>query len=95
MPTQQQIQVQLDPNGYYITGVNMAISDEEFFFFITSQNQARQYVSSPKHAKRISLLLQKFISEYEAKNGTIQTELPKVPDQTTESNMGFTENKKQ
>ncbi len=89
MPEQQPIQMQVDPNGYYITGVNIAVTDEEFMFFIASQNQGRQFIASPKHAKRVSLLLQKFISEFEKKHGIIETELPKAPDQTSEKKVGY------
>lgn len=89
MAEQQQIQVTMDPNGYYITGVNILATDEEFAFLITSQNQSRQFLSSPKHTKRILLLLQKTVGEFEAKNGEIQTSLPAVTTQTNSSKVGF------
>lgn len=85
----QQVQLHVDPNSYYLSGMNIWMSEEEFIFLLTSQVSGRQYVTSPKHAKRISMLLQKLIAEYEQKYGPIVTELPKAPDQTTEKNVGF------
>ncbi len=76
---QKQIQVNVDPNAYMINMVNMGFDEEMFHFLITSGNQGRQFVATPKHAKRISMLLEKQIKDYEAKFGEIKTQLPETP----------------
>ena len=87
---QQQIQVNLDPNIYFITMVNMLFNEEGFNFLITSGNQGRQFTATPKHAKRISMLLEKQIKEYEKQFGEIKTQLPEMPKQSQEENkLGF------
>ena len=86
----QQIQINLDPNAYLMSGVNMGFDEESFHFLITSGNQRRQFSATPKHAKRIYLLLKKQIEEYEKKFGEIKTQLPEMPKTTQqERNMGF------
>jgi len=86
----QQIQVNLDPNSYLVTMVNMAFDEENFHFLITSGNQGRQFVATPKHAKRIYLLLKKQIEEYEKKFGELKTQLPEIPKTTQkEHKIGF------
>ena len=86
----QQIQISLDPNSYAITNVNI-ISDEEMFYFsIASGNQMRQFAASPKHAKRIYLLLKQQIETYEQKFSEIKTALPKIQGNTKqEPKIGF------
>jgi len=87
---QQQIQVNLDPNSYMLTMVNMGFDEEMFHFLLTSGNQGRQFTATPKHAKRIYLLLKQQIENYEKKFGEIKTELPKFPGNTkTEPKIGF------
>jgi len=87
---QQQIQVNVDPNSYMITMVNMGFDEEMFHFLLTSANQGRQFVATPKHAKRIFLLLQQQIDQYEKKFGEIKTQLPSQPKNTSETkNIGF------
>ena len=76
---QPQIQINMDPNSYIITMVNMGFDEEMFHFLITSGNQGRQFVATPKHAKRIHILLQRQIEEYEKKFGEIKTQLPSGP----------------
>ncbi len=85
-----QIQVSVDPNSYMITMVNMAFDEEMFHFLITSGNQGRQFTATPKHAKRIYMLLKQQVEDYEKKFGEIKTELPKRP-QATQANtkLGF------
>ncbi len=86
----QQIQVNLDPNVYFITMVNMMFNEEGFNFLITSGNQGRQFLATPKHAKRIHLLLEKQIKEYEKKFGEIKTHLPEAPKTSQgETKIGF------
>lgn len=87
---QQQIQVNVDPNSYMITMVNMGFDEEMFHFLITSANQGRQFVATPKHAKRIYLLLKQQIENYEKQFGEIKTHLPNQPKNTSENkNIGF------
>jgi len=86
----QQIQVNLDPNSYMITMVNMGFDEEMFHFLITSANQGRQFVATPKHAKRIHLLLKQQIENYEKQFGEIKTSLPQMTKNTSENkNIGF------
>lgn len=86
----QQIQINLDPNSYLITMVNMGFDEEMFHFMITSGNQGRQFTATPKHAKRIYLLLKQQIENYEKKFGEIKTSLPQMPQSTKEEpKVGF------
>jgi len=87
---QNQVQINLDPNSYMITMMNMAFDEEMFHFLITSANQGRQFVATPKHAKRIYLLLKQQIEGYESKFGEIKTQLPQMQKNTTEEpKVGF------
>jgi len=86
----QQVQINLDPNSYMITMMNMGFDEEMFHFLITSANQGRQFVATPKHAKRIYLLLKQQIENYEKQFGEIKTSLPQMPKGTTEeTKVGF------
>lgn len=86
----QQIQINLDPNSYLITMVNMGFNEEHFNFMITSGNQGRQFTATPKHAKRIYLLLKQQIENYEKQFGEIKTNLPQIPKNTSEEpKVGF------
>lgn len=87
---QKQIQLNLDPNAYYVSMMNMRFDEEGFHFLIASGNQARQYSASPKHAKRIYLLLKQQIEQYEKQFNEIKTQLPERPQRTQENNkVGF------
>lgn len=86
----QQIQVNVDPNSYLISMMNMGFDEENFHFLITSGNQGRQFVATPKHAKRIYLLLKQQIEAYEKQFGELKTALPKISQNTQgESKLGF------
>jgi hypothetical protein len=86
----QQIQINMDPNSYMITMVNMGFDEEMFHFLVTSGNQGRQFVATPKHAKRILILLQRQIEDYKKKFGEIKTQLPNGPKNTSEEpKVGF------
>lgn len=86
----QQIQVNLDPNAYLISGVNMGFDEENFHFLITSGNQGRQFMATPKHAKRIYLLMKQQMEAYEKQFGELRTQLPEIPKTTQEENqIGF------
>jgi len=73
---QKQIQLNVDPNAYFISMVNMRFDEEGFHFLFASGNQGRQFVASPKHAKRMHLLLKQQIENYEKQFGEIKTQLP-------------------
>lgn len=86
----QQIQINLDPNSYLISMVNMGFDEENFHFVITSGSQGRQFAANPKHAKRMYLLLRQQVENYEKKFGEIKTQLPSHPQNTQEvSKVGF------
>lgn len=90
MQKEQQIQINLDPNSYLITMVNMMFDEETFHFLITSGNQGRRFIATPKHAKRIHLLLKQQIENYEKQFGEIKTELPQIPKASQgENKIGF------
>jgi len=86
---ENEIKVGIDPNLYAVTNVNIAFDEEAFVFLIFSGNQARQFSASPKHAKRIELLLVKQIAEYEKKFGKIETQLPEKKETTGKEEIGF------
>jgi len=87
---QKQIQINLDPNVYMITMMSMAFNEEHFNFLITSGNQGRQFTATPKHAKRIYMLLKQQVEAYEKQFGEIKTELPQRTQTTQEENkVGF------
>ena len=73
---QKQVRVNLDPVLYALSNVNMSFNEEVFDFLMISGNQARRFRVSPKHAKRIYLLLGKYLAEYEKKYGPLETQLP-------------------
>ena len=84
------IKINLDPVLYAVSNVNIVFSEEEFVFTIFSGNQARRFSVSPKHAKRILLLLEKQILEYEKRFGKLETKLPeKVGTERKEEYLGF------
>ena len=86
----QQIQLNADPNAYYISMMNIRFDEEGFHFLLASGNQAKQYAASPKHAKRIHLLLKQQIDNYENQFGEIKTQLPERPQATQgENKIGF------
>jgi len=86
----QPVQINVDPNSYLITMVNMGFGEEMFNFLITSGNQGRQFTATPKHAKRIYLLLKQQIEAYEKQFGEIKTQLPQMQKNTTEDpKVGF------
>jgi|SRR3989338_3022456 len=87
----QQMTIALEPVEFALNGVNIQFDEESFKFFMISGNQARRYFVSPKHAKRVSLLLDKIIGEYEKKFGKkIETALPETNTQLNQGQgMGF------
>lgn len=86
----KQIQLNLDPNVYLITLMNIGFNEEFFNLLVASGNQAKQYSATPKHAKRIYLLLKQQVEKYEEKYGEIITKLPEKPQSTQpENKIGF------
>ncbi len=89
MSEEQTIQINVEPNLIAISGVRVLPTEEEFNLQILSGNMMRQYSMSPKHAKRLSMLLNNSIAEYESKFGELKTELPTVNNQTETKKFGF------
>lgn len=85
----KQIKVSLDPILYALSNVNIGFNEEVFDFLMISGNQARQFRASPKHAKRIFLLLEKQIGEYEKRFKKIEAELPEKMETGKEEELGF------
>ena len=86
----QQIQINLDPNIYGITNTNIVFDEENFHIMLMSGNQGRQFIATPKHTKRIYLLLKQQIENYEKQFNEIKTQLPQRPQNTQEENrVGF------
>ncbi|PIR71512.1 MAG: hypothetical protein COX89_01460 [Candidatus Nealsonbacteria bacterium CG_4_10_14_0_2_um_filter_37_10] len=86
---QKQIKINLDPILYALSNVNIRFTEEVFDFLMVSGNQARQFCASPKHAKRIHLLLGKCLDEYEKKFGPLETQLPEKKETASEEKIGF------
>lgn len=63
---------------YYLTNVSIRHTEEDFNLTLTSHNSSRSYMTSPKHAKRIMLMLQAKVAEYEKKHGKLETSLPRA-----------------
>jgi hypothetical protein len=89
MEEQKRLQINLDPNLYTIGNISVAFDEEQFILTVFSGNQARQFSMSPKHAKRLSMLLEKNIFDYEAKFGKLATKLPEKMETKEDRSMGF------
>lgn len=85
----KQIKIDLDPILYSLSNVNVGYNEEVFDFLFVSGNQARQFRASPKHAKRIFLLLEKCLEEYEKKFGRLETQLPEKREAAQGGKVGF------
>ena len=86
---EKQIKVNLDPTLYALSNVNIGFNEEVFDFLFICGNQARQFRASPKHAKRIYLLLGKYLEEYEKKFGPLEAKLPEKRETAPEGKIGF------
>ena len=73
----QPININLDPNIYAVSNAKVVIAEEEVQILLVSGHQGRQFMFTPKHAKRLMLLLAENIQNYEEKFGELKTELPK------------------
>lgn len=86
---EKQIRINLDPVLYALSNVNVGFNQEVFDLLMISGGQGRQFRASPKHAKRIYLLLGKYIGEYESKFGQIETQLPEKGETAIKEKIGF------
>lgn len=74
----------------YVSGAQLIAGEEEFILVLISGNQMFRFAFSPKHLKRLKLLLEKQVTEYEAKFGLLETQLPDVLKNTTKKRkIGF------
>ncbi|KPJ85971.1 hypothetical protein AMJ57_01090 [Parcubacteria bacterium SG8_24] len=86
----EQKQIALEAPAHALQNVIANFDEEQFRLIMMSGGPARMYVLSPKHAKRIMLLLQKQIGDYEAQFGKVETELPQTVEGTaTRGEVGF------
>jgi len=85
----KQIKINLDPVLYALSNVNIGYNEEVFDFLFVCGNQARRFRASAKHAKRIYLLLEKTLEDYEKKFGSLKTQLPEKREAVQNAKMGF------
>ncbi len=85
----KQIKINLDPVLYALSNVSINFNEELFDLLMISGNQGRRFRLSPKHAKRVYLLLEKAIGEYEKKYGKIEAQLLQKKESSPEENIGF------
>jgi hypothetical protein len=74
---------EIDPVHYAAEVCEITFNEENFFVNVTSGRRSRIYVLTPKHAKRLYLLLKKDIEKYEKEYGALKTELPKKKKSST------------
>ena len=55
------IPMNMNPVFHYVSNVQIAMSEEEFILALTSGNQIIQFAMSPKHMKRVKILLDKML----------------------------------
>ncbi len=89
MPEQQQQQITVENPIHALMNVMIDFDEEAFRFLMMSGGPARMYSLSPKHAKRILMLLQNQIAAYEKKFSKIETQLAKVSNTATDDEVGF------
>ena len=86
----QQQQIQLEAPAHSLQNALIDFDEEQFRFIMMSGGPARMYVVSPKHAKRLMLLLEKQVGEYEKKFAKLDTALPETRPGTNEpESVGF------
>jgi hypothetical protein len=90
MENDQQIPINLEPPIFALTNAQIPFDQELFYLIAMSGNTARRYSLTPGHAKRLMLLLQKQVADYEKRFGELRAELPQQPDRTqAKDEMGF------
>jgi hypothetical protein len=67
--------VALEDKTLALTDMQIGFDEELFVFLPVAGNRGVQYHLSPKHAKRISILLTQSIKSYEDKYGTLETKV--------------------
>jgi hypothetical protein len=90
MPEQQQ-QIAIDGHAHALMNVMVNFDEENFQMLMMSGGPARLYVVSPQHAKRVKLLLERQLEQYEKKySKKIDASLPTAATQaTTDEEVGF------
>lgn len=84
----------IDPIIYAMSDAVIDWSEEEFALLMVSGEDARHYQCSPKHMKRLSMLLQLHVEAYEAAHGKLETELVAEEPETDEDQpIGFRSSK--
>ena len=84
------VPINVIPPVHYVGGAQLVHGEEEFVLALISGNQMFRFAFSPKHAKRLALLLEKQLGEYEVKFGVLETQLPDAPKVTSEKKkIGF------
>ncbi|MFA6603310.1 MAG: DUF3467 domain-containing protein [Patescibacteria group bacterium] len=90
MSDPQPQQIPIDGHAHALMNTIVNYDEEQFQLLMMSGGPARLYMLSPKHAKRLMLLLQKQLADYEAKFGELKTALAQVAKGTTsEEEVGF------
>ncbi len=85
----KEIKINLDPVLYALSNVSINFNEELFDLLMISGNQGRRFRLSPKHAKRVYLLLEKAVGEYETRFGEIKAELSQKKESSNQENIGF------
>ncbi|MBX4210454.1 DUF3467 domain-containing protein [Candidatus Parcubacteria bacterium] len=80
---------EVEPGALYVTTSTITTTEEEFKFTVTSYNNGHAYAMSPKHAKRMYLLLKTRVEDYEKKYGELKTNLPQIKAVAEQRNLGF------
>lgn len=86
----QAIPMSINPVFNYVSNAQIAMGEEEFIIALTSGNQIFQFALSPKHTKRVKMLLDKYVDEYESRFGKLETKLQEMKKETAEKDkIGF------
>ena len=88
MAEEQQIPIQVNTTVLALTNLGLVFDEEHFVLQLTSGNQMTRYLVTPKHAKRILMLLQRELEKHEDKFGKLDAKLPEKGS-APEKRMGF------
>lgn len=80
---------QHDSGAVYLTNVAVSSTEDDFRLTLASYSASRAFVCSPKHAKRMYLLLKTKIEEYEQRFGQLKTDLPPARKDKEAVRIGF------
>ncbi len=89
MPEPQQQQIPIDGHAHALVSALINFDEEQFQLLMLSGGPARLYVLSPKHAKRLMILLQNHVATYEKQFGELKTGLAQATKSTQEDEVGF------